>query len=256
MEDIGKNLVRGRKDWENEEMKHCLGFVEKLAKIHLLFADKDEELQALEGMRDKPAGPDSLYPAKRGWRGMYESAIERAPDYIEKIVQTGKFPWLNEMATPFAATMETIMEPCRTIIDSLVSQPFVFTHGDKSPDENMIIGCEGEDPIYYFIDWEDIDSGPVLDDLAGFLEYGREETKELALVERYWECVRGSPLVPSEKKECLMMYKYYKLLNSIRSVHFSAKCLIQKQFRDVWPKGEIRRALPVAIKLAKELQMM
>ena len=50
MEDIGENLVR-RGDWENEEMKHCLSFVEKLAEIHLLFADKDEELQAFGGLR-------------------------------------------------------------------------------------------------------------------------------------------------------------------------------------------------------------
>ena len=63
MEDIGKNLVRNA-DWTNEEMKHCLGFVEKLAKIHLLFADKDEELQALKGMRDKSAGPDFRDRAK------------------------------------------------------------------------------------------------------------------------------------------------------------------------------------------------
>jgi hypothetical protein len=242
-EDLGKNLMRSS-DWENEEMKHCFGFVETLAKIHLLFADKDEELQALGGLRGTPAG----------WRDRYESALERAPDNIAQIVQTGKFPWLNEMATDFAAAMAAIMEHCRTIIDSLVSQPFVFTHGDKSPGENMIIGCEGEKPIYYFIDWEDLGFGPVLDDLAGFLGYGREETEDLALVERYFQCVQGSHLVPRDLAECLMMYKYSKLMNSIRSVYFNTERLIQKQFRDAWREGVIQRVIPVAIKLAKEAQ--
>ncbi|HIE28754.1 TPA: aminoglycoside phosphotransferase family protein [Candidatus Poribacteria bacterium] len=253
-EDLGKNLVRSG-DWENEEMKHCLGFVETLAKIHRLFADKEEELQALGGLRGTPADPDSRNRAKRGWRDIYESALEKAPDNIETMVQTGKFPWLNEMATDFAA----IMEPCRPIIDPVVSQPFVFTHGDKSPGENMIIGREGEDAIYYFIDWEDVTCVPVLEDLAGFLGYGREETEELALVERYWECVQGSPLVSSEKEECLMMYKYSKLMCSIRCVHGHSVHLVQEQFLDglgVWRDGVIRRAVPVAIKLAKELQML
>ena len=252
-EDIGRNLVRNA-DWENEEMKHCLGFIEKLAKIHLLFAEKEEELQALRGPQVTPAGWRDMY--KFAWRDGCKSAIFGAPDNIETIVQTGKFPWLNEMATDFAA----IMEPCRSFLDRLVSQLFTFTHGDKSPGENMIIGREGEDEIYYFIDWEDITFVPVIDDLAGFLGSGREETKELALVEKYWVCVQGSPLVPLEKEEFLMMYKHYKkysrLMSSIRHVRYQSERLIQSQFRDVCPKGEIRRALPVAIKLAKELQML
>ena len=242
MEDIGKNLVRGRRDWENEEMRHCLGFVEKLAKIHLLFAEKDEELRALRCLQVPPR-PHAV------WRDRCESAIERAPDNIETIVQTGKFPWLNEMATDFAA----ILEPCRPIIDSLASQlTFSFTHADKSPEENMIIGREGEEPIYYFLDWDGIIFVPVLDDLAGFLGYGREVTEELALVERYWECVKGSPLVPLEKGECLIIYKYFKLIHSIWCVYYHAGRLIQKQFRDVWHEGVFRQILPFAIKIAKE----
>jgi hypothetical protein len=187
---------------------------------------------------------------------MYKFAIESAPDNIEKIVQTGKFPWLNEMATDFVA----ILEPCRPIIDSLVSQlTFSFTHADKSPEENMIIGCEGEEPIYYFIDWDDFGLAPVLDDLAGFLGYGREVTKELALVSRYWECVQGSPLVPKDLGECLIIYKYFKLINSICSVHYQAERLIQEQFRSdwhEWREGRIRQILPVVIKIAKELKIM
>jgi Ser/Thr protein kinase RdoA (MazF antagonist) len=134
----------------------------------------------------------------------------------------------------------------------------------------MVIGREGEEPIYYFIDWDDVAFGPVLDDLAGFLNYqnspchtddfadfgyGRKETEELALVERYWECVKGSPLVPEELEECLMMYKYYKLMHTIRCICFHSECFIQSQFGEV-SEGEIRRAIPVAIKLAKELRIM
>jgi len=289
IEDLGENLRFRRKYFANEEMKHCLGLVEKLAKIHLLsalnrkhanynarlrlsakdngrlrltallFAEKEEELKALGG------GGSDMY--KSAWRDGCESAIERAPDNIETIVQTGKFPWLNEMATDFAA----IMEPCRSIIDSLVSWPFCFTHGDRNNAENMVIGREGEEPIYYFIDWDDVAFRPVLDDLADFLNYqsspchtddfsdfgyGREETEELALVERYWECVQGSPFVPSEKEECLMMYKYYKLMHTIRCICLHSEHFIQSQFGEVRREGEIRRALPVAIKLAKELQML
>ena len=122
----------------------------------------------------------------------------------------------------------------------------------------MIIGREGEEPIYYFLDWEDLSFGPVLDDLAGFLGYGQEATEELALVERYWECVQGSPLVSSEKEEYLMMYRYYRLMRSIRHVHTQSEFFIQSRFREyeVDREREIRRALPVAIKLAKELQMI
>jgi hypothetical protein len=246
MEDIGKNLVRGRRDWENEEMSHCLGFVEKLAKIHLLFAEKEEELRALRCLQVPP------YP-HAVWRDRCESAIKSMPDNIEKIVQTGKLPWLNEMANEFV----TILEPCLPVIDSLVPHlSFSFTHADKSPEENMIIGREGEEPIYYFIDWDGLVFVPVLDDLAGFLGYGRETTDESTLIERYWECVQGSPLVPLEKGECQIIYKYFKLINSIRSVHHHAGRLIQKQFRDVWHEGVLRQILPFAIKLAKELQMM
>jgi len=266
MEDIGENLVRFD-NWENEEMKHCLSFVEKLAEIHLLFADKDEELQVLGGLRgtrhhssnwikNLDLNRDLVFRTitSAHWRYRCESALEKAPDNIDKIVQTGKFPWLNEMATDFAA----IMEPCRAIIDSLVSQPFVSTHGDKSPGENMIISREGKEPIYYFLDWEDLSFGPVLDDLADFLGYGREATEELALVERYWKCVQGSPLVSSEKEEYLMMYKYYRLMRSIRHVHTQSEFFIKSQFGEyeVAREREIRWALPVAIKLAKELQMM
>ena len=280
IEDLGENLRFRQQYFANEEMQHCLGLVEKLAKIHLLFArneverrsgfsEKEEELKALgDGWSD-------MY--KSAWRDGCESAIFLVPDNIEKILQTGKFPWLNEMATDFAA----IMEPCRSIIDSLVSWPFCFTHGDRNNAENMVIGREGEEPIYYFIDWDDVAFRPVLDDLADFLNYqsspchtddfsdfgyGREETEELALVERYWECVcrrttecchrEGSPLVPSEKEECLMMYKYYKLMHTIRCICLHSERFIQSQFGEVRREGEIRRALPVAIKLAKELQML
>ena len=244
MEDLGKNLVCGREDFENEAMKHCLGFVEKLAKIHLLFADKEEELgQVLRPLVMPPR-------SHAGWRNRYESAIEKVPDYIEKIVQTGKFPWLAEMATPFTA----ILEPCLSIIDRLVSQPFVFSYWDMAPEENMVIGCEGEDPIYYFIDWDEVYFGPALDNLGGLIWYERGESEELALVEKYWECVRGSPLVPSEKEECLVMYKYYRLMGAIHSIHFHAERSIERHLPV--SEGAIRRAIPVAIKLAKELRMM
>jgi len=256
-EDLGENLQPRRKYFADEEMKHCLGLVEKLGKIHLLFADKEKELRALGG------GWCDMY--KSVWRDTCESAIERAPNNIETIVQTGKFPWLDEMATDFDA----IMEPCRPIIDSLVSWPFCFTHGDRNAEDNMVIGREGEEPIYYFIDWDDLTFIPVLDELAGFLNYqgtlchtddladfgyGREETEELALVERYWECIQGSPLVPKDLEECLIMYKYYKLIHTIRCICLHSERLIQSRFEEVRREGEIRRALPVAIKLAKEAQ--
>jgi len=244
MEDIGKNLLTGREDFAEEEMKHCLGFVEKLAEIHLLFADKEEELgQVLRPLVGTPR-------SRVGWRDRYESAVEKVPDNIETIVQTGKLPWLSEMATPFIA----ILEPCRPIIDLLVSVPFVFSHWDMAPEENLVIGREGECPIYYFIDWDEVYFGPALDNLGNLIWYERGKTDELALVERYWECVQGSPLVPSEKEECLMMYRYYRLMGSIHSVHFHAKRSIERQLPV--NVGEIRRALLVAIKLGKELQMM
>jgi len=242
-EDLGKNLVTGREDFENEEMKHCLGFIEQVAKIHLLFAEeKEEELQQV--LRPLIMPPRS----RAGWRDRYESAIERVPDYIEKIVQTGKFPWLDEMASSFTA----ILEPCRSIIDRLVSVPFVFSHWDMAPEENMIIGREGEEPIYYFIDWDEVYFGPALDNLP--IRDEREETEQLAIVERYWECTRGSSLVPSEKGECLTMYKYYRLMRAIYRLHFHAERSIERHL----PVSEeaIRRAIPVAIKLAKELQIM
>ena len=259
MEDLGENLRFRREYFANEEMKHCLGLVEKLAKIHLLSVEKEEELKALGG------GGSDMY--KSAWRDGCESAIEKVPDNIETIVQTGKFPWLNEMATDFAA----IMEPCRSTIDSLVSWPFCFTHGDRNNPENMVIGREGEEPIYYFIDWDDVAFRPVLDDLVDFLNYqstpchtddfadfgyGREETEELALIERYWECVRGSSFVPEDLEECLMMYKYSKLMHTIRCICLHSECFIQSQFGEVRREGEIQRAIPVAIKLAKELQML
>ena len=246
MEDIGKKLLTGHEDFSKEEMKHCLGFVEKLAEIHLLFADKEEELgQVLRPLVSPPR-------SRAGWRDRYESAVERLPDNIKTIVQTGKFPWLNEITAPFI----DILEPCRPIFDRLVSQPFVFSHFDMAPEENMVIGREGERPIYYFVDWDEVYFGPALDNLGGLIWY-RGETEELALVERYWECIQGSPLVPSEKEECLMMYRYYRLTGSIYHAHFHAKRLIQTQFQGVVEaEREIRRALPVAIKLAKDLQMI
>ena len=259
IEDLGENLRFRREYFANEEMKHCLGLVEKLAKIHLLSVEKEEELKALGG-----GGSDM---SKSAWHDGCESAIEKVPDNIETIVKTGKFPWPNEMATDFAA----IMEPCRSIIDSLVSWPFCFTHGDRNNAENMVIGREGEEPIYYFIDWDDVVFRPVLDDLVDFLNYqstpchtddfadfgyGREETEELALVERYWECVRGSPFVPEDLEECLMIYKYFKLMHTIRCICLHSERFIQSQFGEVRREGEIRRALPVAIKLAKDLQMI
>ena len=254
MEDLGKNLLTGREDFAKEEMKHCLGFVEKLAEIHLLFAlsrrrallfaDKEEELQQV--LRPLVRTPRS----RAGWRDRCESAIEKTPDNIDKMVQTGKFPWLNEMATDFTA----IMEPCRPIIDLLVSVPFVFSHWDMAPEENMVIGREGFEPIYYFIDWDEVYFGPALDNLGGLIWYERGKTEELALVERYWECVRGSPFVPEDLGECLMMYKYYRLMGAIYSVHFHAERSIEKHLPV--SAGAIRRAIPVAIKLAKELQMI
>ena len=244
-EDLGKNLVCGREDFENEEMKHCLGFVEKLAKIHLLFAEKKEqELQQV--LRPLVMPPRS----RAGWRDRYESAIERTPDNIEKIVQTGKFPRLDEMVAPFTA----ILESCRPIIDRLVSVPFVFSYWDMAPEENMVIGREGEDPIYYFIDWDEVYFGPALDNLRGLIWDEREETEQLALVERYWESVRGSPFVPEDLGECLMMYKYYRLMGAIHSVHFDTERSIERQLQV--NEGAIRRAISVAIKLAKELQML
>jgi len=245
MEDLGKNLLTGREDFENEEMKHCLSFIEKVAKIHLLFVEeKEEELQQV--LRPLVMPPRS----HAAWRDRYESAIERTPDNIETIVQTGQFPWLNEMATPFTA----ILEPCRPIIDLLMSVPFVFSYWDMAPEENMVIGCEGEDPIYYFIDWDEVYFGPALDNLGGLIWYEREENEELALVERYWECVRGSSLVPEDLEECLMMYKYYRLMGAIHSVYFHVERSIARHLPV--SEGEIRRALPVAIKLAEELQML
>ena len=243
MEDLGKNLVCGREDWENEEMKHCLSFVEKLAKIHLLFAEeKEEELQQV--LRPLVMPPQS----RAGWRDRYESAIEKAPDYIETIVQTGKFSWLNEMATPFTA----ILESCRPIIDLLVSVPFVFSHWDMAPEENMVIGREGEDPIYYFLDWDEVYFGPALNNLP--IGDEREETEQLALVERYFQCVRGSPFVPEDLGECLMMYKYYRLMGTIHSIHFHAERAIERHLPV--SEGTIRRAIPMVIRLAKELQML
>jgi hypothetical protein len=57
IEDLGENLQFRREYFADEEIKHCLGLVEKLAEIHLLFADKEEELQALGG----------------GWSAMHKS---------------------------------------------------------------------------------------------------------------------------------------------------------------------------------------
>ena len=242
-EDLGKNLVCGREGFENEEMKHCLGFIEQVAKIHLLFAEeKEEELQQV--LRPLVMPPQS----RAAWRDRYESAIERAPDYIEKIVQTGKFPWLDEMVVPFTA----ILELGRPIIDLLVSVPFVFGHWDMVPEENMVIGREGEAPIYYFIDWDEVYFGPALDNLP--IRDEPEETEQLALVGRYWECVRGSPFVPEDLGECLMMYKYYRLMRAIYRFHFHAERSIERHLPV--SEGAIRRAIPVAIKLAKELQMI
>ena len=242
-EDLGKNLVTGREDFENEKMEHCLRFIEQVARIHLLFAgEKEEELyRALRPLIMPPR-------SRAAWRDRYETAIERAPGYIEEIVRTGRFPRLNEMASSFTA----ILEPCRSIIDRLVSVPFVFSHWDMVPEENMIIGREGEEPIYYFIDWDEIYFGPALDNLP--IRDERDETEQLALVKRYWECVRGSPFVPWDLEECLTMYKYYRLMRSIYRFHFHAERSIGKHL----PVSEeaIRRAIPVAIKLAKELQMI
>jgi len=75
MEDLGKNLITGREDFENEDMRHCLGFIEKVAKIHLLFADQNEE-----NLR-KTFQPLFAEPrTHKGWRDKYESAIEKSPD--------------------------------------------------------------------------------------------------------------------------------------------------------------------------------
>ena len=243
MEDIGKNLVCGREDFENEEMKHCLGFIEKVAMIHLLFAEKkEEELQQV--LRPLIMNPRSC----AGWRCRYESAIERVPDYIEEMVQRSKFTWLNKMAAPFTA----ILEPCRPIINLLVSQPFVFGHWDMAPEENMVIGREGEAPIYYFIDWDEVYFGPALNNLP--IKDEQEETKQLAIVEKYWGCVRGSSFVPEDLCECLMMYKYSRLMRAIHSVHFHAERSIERHLPV--STEAIRSAVPLAIKLAKELRIM
>jgi len=242
MEDIGKNLMCGREDFENEEMKHCLGFIEKVARIHLLFTEKKEE-ELRQVLRPLVRTPRS----RADWRDRYESDIERVPDYIEKFVQRGKFPWLNEMAVPFT----DILEPCRPIINLLVSQPFVFGHWDMAPEENMVIGREGEAPIYYFIDWDEVYFGPALNNLP--IKDEQEETKQLAIVEKYWECVRGSSFVPEDLRECLMMYKYSRLMRAIHSVHFHAERSIERHLPV--SAEAIRGDMPLAIKLAKELRI-
>ena len=243
MEDIGENLLCGREDFENEEMKHCLGFIEKVARIHLLFAEENEkELhQILQPLIMDPQ-------SRAGWRDRYESAIERLPDYIEKIIQTGKLPWLDKTASSFIA----ILGPCRPIINILVSQPFVFGHSDMVPEENMVIGCEGEEPIYYFIDWDEVYFGPAINNLP--IRDEQEETKQLAIVARYWKRVRGSVFVPNDMRECLMMYKYSRLMRAIHSVYFHVERSIERHL----PVSlrEIQRAVPIAIKLAKDMQIV
>ncbi|MBC8233735.1 hypothetical protein H8E77_29665, partial [bacterium] len=176
------------------------------------------------------------------------TAIERVPDYIEEMVQRSKFTWLNKMAAPFTA----ILEPCRPIINLLVSQPFVFGHWDMAPEENMVIGREGEAPIYYFIDWDEVYFGPALNNLP--IKDEQEETKQLAIVEKYWGCVRGSSFVPEDLCECLMMYKYSRLMRAIHSVHFHAERSIERHLPV--STEAIRSAVPLAIKLAKELRIM
>jgi len=244
MEDLGKNLITGREDFENEDMRHCLGFIEKVARIHLLFAEQKEEnlLKTLQPLILEPR-------THKGCRDKYESAIEKSPDNIETIIQTGKFSWLNEMETPFM----DILKPCLDIIDRIVSQPFVFGHWDMAPEENLVIGREGEEPIYYFIDWDEIYFGPALDNLP-IIRF--DETEELALVERYWECVRGSAFVPSEKDECFLMYNYCRLMRYICDVYSLSKRLIQTQFGDIGAAERIRQSISNAITLAKKLQII
>jgi len=168
---------------------------------------------------------------------------------IKTIIQTGKFSWLNEMETPFM----DILKPCLDIIDRIVSQPFVFGHWDMAPEENLVIGREGEEPIYYFIDWDEIYFGPALDNLP-IIRF--DETEELALVERYWECVRGSTFVPSEKDECFLMYNYCRLMRYICDVYRLSKRLIQTQFGDIGAAERIRQSISNAITLAKKLQII
>ena len=246
MEDLGKNLVKGKSDWIREDIEHCLGFVEKFAKIHLLFLENEELLRKHIHFSDIPR-------ARSDWYNSCNFAIRGVLDNVNKVMQTGKFPWIDEIIDDFSC----IPEPCFPIVDSLMPYlSFSWTHADKSPDENMIIGCEGEKPVYYFIDWDDIVFVPVLDDLAGFLDFGRDLTDELTIVSRYWECVQGSSLLPFPKEECLTTYMYFKLINSVRCIHYQAGRLAQKNFRDDWHEQVLQRTLPTSIKLANELKII
>lgn len=246
MEDLGENLVKGRYDWVQENIEHCLRFIEKFAKIHLLFLENEKLL------REHIYYPDIPH-SRSEWYNSCNFAIRGALNNVNKVMQTGYFPWIEEIIDDFSR----ILEPCLPIVDSLMPYlSFSWTHADKSPEENMIIGCEGKKPIYYFLDWDDICFVPVLDDLAGFLDFGRDLKDELTIVSRYWECVQSSCLLPFSKKECLAIYRYFKLISAIRCIHYQAGRLAQKNFRDDWHEQVLKRVLPASIKLSKELEII
>ena len=100
--------------------------------------------------------------------------------------------------------------------------PFVFSHWDKAPEENFVIGQVGEEPIYYFIDWDEVGCLPALDDARGLIWEGRSEQEKTILFERYWDCVRGSPFVPFQDHQWKPMVRHYQLLEAMRQVHFGA----------------------------------
>jgi hypothetical protein len=243
MEDLGEPLRTVREDFENEEMKHCLGFIETLAKIHRLFVGKEETLlKVVEVLLHTPRSPE-------GWRDRYRAAIEQTPGYLETFVDKEEFSWLAEIGPPFIA----VLSPCCPMIDKLVSQPFVFNQWDKAPEENFVIGREGDEPVYCFIDWDEIYFGPALDDLCGLIWYERPKAEQLVLAEHYWHCNKDTVLVPSDKKAYLHMYKQYRLMHAVWLASYHLERSIKNRHISSWGAKRLKHTMLAAIRLAEEI---